>query len=131
MVGAHATAIHGVPPGTQYLDARIDPDPENSDGAWPARATFGAPLSTLGGTRDDLRRSGTVIQLGLPYRIDLLTTLSGLDDFDTAWEGRVEHVVRGGHMPCLGRDALLRNNRASGRRKDLADIEALGENPDA
>ena len=70
-------------------------------------------------------------QLGLPpNRIDLLTTLSGLEDFSTAWASRVEHVVRGRQVPFLGRDALLRNKRALGRRKDLADIEALGEDPD-
>jgi hypothetical protein len=30
----------------------------------------------------------------------------------------------------VGRDALLKNKRASGRAKDLADVESLGE-PDA
>ena len=30
-------------------------------------------------------------------------------------------------MPFIGRDAFLRNKRAAGRPKDLADIEALRE----
>lgn len=34
-------------------------------------------------------------------------------------------------VPFLGRDALIRNKRASGRFKDLGDLEALGEDPRA
>ncbi|HWG53507.1 MAG TPA: hypothetical protein VN677_09420 [Gemmatimonadaceae bacterium] len=71
-----------------------------------------------------------MIQLGLPpNRIDLLTTLSGLPEFDAAWAARVEHAFAGHTAPFLGRDDLVRNKRASARRKDLADLEALGELP--
>jgi hypothetical protein len=130
VVGAHAMAIHGVPRGTQDLDVWIDPDAANTDRVWKALATFGAPLESLGLTIADLRRPNTVIRLGLPpNRIDVLTSLSGIDQFAAAWASRAEHAVRGRQIPFLGRDALLRNKRASGRRKDLADIEALGEDP--
>jgi hypothetical protein len=131
VVGAHALAVHGVPRGTQDLDVWIDPDASNVERVWCALADFGAPLANLGTTRDDLRRADTVVQLGLPpNRIDLLTAISGIPDFSSAWAARVEFDVRGRHVPFLGRDALIRNKRASGRRKDLADIEALGEDPD-
>jgi len=104
----------------------------NVERVWRALAEFGTPLATLGVTRDDLRRADTVVRLGLPpNRIDLLTSISGIPDFATAWAARVEHDLRGRRAPFLGRDALIRNKRASGRRKDLADVEALGEDPDA
>ncbi len=132
VVGAHALAVHGVPRGTQDLDVWIDPDPANVERVWQALADFGAPLAGLGVTRDDLRRVDTVVQLGLPpNRIDLLTSISGIPDFAAAWAARAEHELRGRRVPFLGRDALIRNKRASGRRKDLADVEALGEDPDA
>lgn len=132
VVGAHALAVHGVPRGTQDLDVWIDPAPENAARAWSALATFGAPLGALGVSPEDLQRPGTVIQLGLPPdRIDVLTGISGVDAFADAWDDRVEHVVRGLRVPFLGRATLLRNKRASGRRKDLADVETLGEDPDA
>ena len=132
VVGAHALAVHGVPRGTQDLDVWVDPDPANVERIWRALAEFGAPLASLGVTRDDLRRVDTVVQLGLPpNRIDLLTSISGIPDFATAWAARVEHELRGRRVPFLGREALIRNKRASGRRKDLADVEALGEDPDA
>ena len=132
VVGAHALAVHGVPRGTQDLDVWIEPSPENADRAWRALAVFGAPLDTLGVSLDDLQRPDTVVQLGLPPdRIDVLTTITGVPDFTVAWTERVELVVRGLRVPFLGRATLLRNKRATGRRKDLADIEALGEDPDA
>lgn len=130
VIGAHAMAVHGVPRGTQDLDVWIDPTPANVERVWTALVAFGAPLKSLGISRVDLERPGNVIQLGLPpNRIDLLTSISGLTDFADAWSTRAEHDVRGRRIPFLGRAALIRNKRATARHKDLADIEALGEDP--
>jgi hypothetical protein len=132
VVGAHAMAVHGVPRGTQDLDVWIDPNTMNVERVWRALEEFGAPLTALGVTEDDLRRSDTVVQIGLPpNRVDVLTSISGITEFGPAWEARLEQVVRGRSIPFLGREALLRNKRASARRKDLADVEALGEDPEA
>ena len=130
VVGAHALAVHGVPRGTQDLDVWIEPTPENAERVWRGLAAFGAPLDDLGITREDLGRAGNVIQLGLPpNRIDLLTGISGVADFQAAWTQRVEHAIGGRAMPFIGRATLIANKRASGRRKDVADLEALGELP--
>ncbi len=130
VVGAHAMAVHGVPRGTQDLDVWIEPSPENAERVWQALAAFGAPLSSLGITRDDFAQPGAIIQIGLPpNRIDVLTAISGIPDFGTAWGERRVHPVRGCPVPFLGRAELILNKRASGRRKDLADLEALGELP--
>lgn len=132
VVGAHAMAVHGVPRGTQDLDVWIATDAANVERVWRALASFGAPLESLAVTPDDLRRPDAVVQLGLPpNRIDLLTSISGIPDFASAWSARVEHDVRGLRVPFLGRDALIRNKLATARRKDLADVEALGVDPDA
>jgi hypothetical protein len=65
--------------------------------------------------------------MGLPpRRIVLLTTISGVE-FAEAWPGRVTHEVDGLQVPFIGREAFIRNKRASGRAKDLADLESLGE----
>jgi hypothetical protein len=130
VVGAHAMAVHGVPRGTQDLDIWIDPSEENVERVWRGLAAFSAPLGELNIRREDLRRPGAVIQLGLPpNRIDLLTDISGIPEFESAWAERVEHALGGRQVPFIGRSTLLRNKRASGRRKDLADLEALGELP--
>jgi hypothetical protein len=130
VVGAHAMAVHGVPRGTQDLDVWIEATPGNAERVWRGLAAFGAPLADLGVRREDLTQPGVVVQLGLPpNRIDVLTGISGVEDFDAAWADRVEHTFGGRRVPFIGRATLIRNKRSSGRRKDLADLEALGELP--
>jgi hypothetical protein len=45
--------------------------------------------------------------------------------FDEAWPGRVEVAVAGAPVPFLGREALLKNKRATGCAKDLVDAALL------
>jgi hypothetical protein len=126
VVGAHALAAHGVPRATVDLDVWIDPSPENAARVWSALAAFGAPLDALMITPADLTRPDTVAQFGLPpWRIDILTGISGVT-FDEAWPDRMEAYFDDVLVPFIGQDAFIRNKRASGRLKDLADIEALG-----
>lgn len=128
VVGAHALAVQGVPRGTQDLDVWIDPTPGNARLVWAALESFGAPAEALGLSLGDLTVPETVIQFGLPpNRIDLLTAVTGIAAFDEAWRDREEHEIRGLPIPFMGRRALVANKRATGRLKDLADLEALGE----
>lgn len=127
VVGAHAMAVHGVPRATGDLDVWIARDGSNTERVWSALMRFGAPVAAMGVARDDLTRPDMVVQIGVPpRRIDILTSISGVE-FDEAWLGRVTHEVDGLAVPFLGRSALVRNKRASGRTKDKADLEALGE----
>ena len=127
IVGAHALGVHGVPRATVDLDVWIESSPQNAKRVWAALTAFGAPLETLQITESDFSRPDVVVQLGLPpYRIDILTGVSGLT-FAEAFEDRVENHFAGVRVPFIGRAALIRNKRASGRTKDQADLEALGE----
>lgn len=125
VVGAHALAAHGVPRVTGDLDLLVEPTADNAHKVWQALVTFGAPLDSLGIRERDFVTPDVVTQLGLPpYRIDILTTISGVS-FDEAWRGRLESEMLGVPVAFLGREEFIRNKRASGRRKDLDDIEAL------
>lgn len=125
IVGAHALAVHGVVRTTGDLDIWVRPDAENAERVWRALASFGAPMEAMGLTLQDLSKPDTVYQIGLPpKRIDILTEISGVD-FDEAWGSKVLQEADGLTIPFLGRQALLRNKQASGRTKDLADIELL------
>ena len=127
VVGAHAMAVHGVPRATGDLDVWIAADAENAGRVWKALVRFGAPVAALGFTRDDLTRTDQVLQIGLPpRRIDLLTSISGVD-FEPAFPRRVERAVGSLAVPFIGRDDLIRNKKATGRAKDLADLDALGQ----
>lgn len=127
VVGAHAMAVHGFPRATQDLDVWIDRERDNAGKTLQALAQFGGPIDALGVTLRDLTTPGMVIQVGLPpNRVDVLTAISGVDDFAGAWDARVEHIIRGRAIPFLDLERLRQNKRASGRRKDLADLERLG-----
>lgn len=127
VVGAHALAVHGVPRATQDLDLWVDPTPENVQRVWTALAGYGAPLDDPGIRIEDLSTPGIVVQLGLPpRRVDVLTAITGVDRFADAWDARVEQPVGGRLVPFIGRDTLIANKQASGRLKNLADVEALG-----
>ena len=125
IVGAHAVGVHGVPRATGDLDVWVAPDPDNAERVWTALLDFGAPVRTLGLSARDLAAERMVVQMGVPpRRIDLLTSVTGLQ-FDAAWQSRRILRVDDLDLPFLGREALLRNKRDTGRVKDLADVEAL------
>jgi len=127
VIGAYAVAVHAEPRATADLDLWLEPSPENAARAYAALRRFGAPLHEL--TEADLASPGVVFQIGLPpRRIDLLTSITGVD-FSDAWTGRV--AIRYGDVPCavIGRDALIENKRQLGRARDLADLELLARHP--
>jgi len=125
VVGAYALGVHGRPRATGDLDVWIEPTPENASGLVRALQQFGAPMGQV--TADDFSKPGIVFQMGLPpLRIDVLTELSGLT-FDEAWPSRTQAEFGPVTVDVIGRDAFIKNKRATGRAKDLGDIEALGE----
>ena len=125
VVGAHALAAHGVPRATGDLDLWVRASAENAERVWEALEQFGAPLHDL--TIEDLARPDVVFQIGVvPQRIDLLTSITGVT-FDDAWANRVLVEIGELEVPVLGRSELVRNKRAVGRTRDLADIAELGE----
>jgi hypothetical protein len=129
VVGAHALAVHGVPRATGDLDVWIDRDRENAERVWNALVRFGAPVAALGISKGDLETPNTVVQLGLPpHRIDVLTDITGVE-FGAAWPARVSSHLGGLEVPFLSKAHLIANKRATGRLRDLADVEAL-ENRD-
>jgi hypothetical protein len=126
LVGAYARAAYGIPRATADIDVWVRATPENAVRVWKALADYGAPLHDL--TLDDLSRPGVVFQIGLPpYRIDILTQISGVT-FDEAWPNRVYGDFGGATYAVIGRDEFIRNKLASGRPKDLSDIDDVERN---
>ena len=123
VVGAYALGVHGRPRATGDLDIWVEASPQNAPRVMGALAEFGAPLDAV--SEDDFAREGIVFQMGLPpVRIDVLTTLSGLAFVD-AWPTRIQAPFGPVDVDVIGREAFILNKRATGRLKDLADIESL------
>jgi hypothetical protein len=123
IVGAYALALHGRPRATGDLDVWVDPTTDNAPRVMRALAAFGAPLGDISET--DFSRPGVVVQLGVPPgRVDILTDLTGLT-FEEAWPGRLRHAFGDVPVNFIGRNSFIRNKRATGRAKDLGDIEGM------
>ncbi len=132
VVGAYALAAHGYPRATGDIDIWIRPHPRNADRVMAALRRFGAP--PLGLTADDLASPGTILQIGVaPNRIDVMTSIDGVR-FEEAWASRITRSRAGLPIPFIGKEAYVRNKRATGRPRDLADADRLerggGSGPD-
>jgi len=125
IVGAYALAYHGAPRFTGDIDIFIKPSIENAQRILSALADFG--FGSLNLTIEDFQNPDSVVQLGVPpVRIDIMTSITGV-----TWEKADKGKVKGlyGDIPVhfLGREQYIANKRAIGRKKDLADLESLGE----
>jgi hypothetical protein len=129
VVGGYAVIAHGYPRATGDIDIWVRPTAENARRVMSALRSFGAPLADL--TEQDLVTPGLIFQIGVvPSRIDIITEIDGVT-FGDAWATRMTAVVEGRDVPVLGREALLRNKKASGRTKDLLDARWLEESDEA
>ena len=123
VVGAYALGVHGRPRATGDLDVWVDATPENATKVIAALGEFGAPLADVG--VEDFGRPGVILLMGLPpRRIDVLTALTGLT-FANAWPHRLRSTFGPVEVDFIGREDFIANKRATGRTKDLVDVESL------
>jgi len=126
VIGAYAVAIHAQPRATKDLDILVKADPENAEAVFMALAQFGAPVQ--GVIPADFANPGPFFRVGRePVSVDIFTSIPGVD-FDAAWSRRVEtefDQATNLRANVISREDLLAAKRASGRRQDLADIEAI------
>jgi len=125
IVGAHTLAYHGVPRYTGDLDILVRPESENAKEILEALEEFGFGSLDLKVT--DFTTPDKVVQLGVsPVRVDIVTSITGV-----SWEEAAAGLVKGSFgdisVSYLGRKEFIQNKRALGRKKDMADLEALGE----
>jgi hypothetical protein len=124
IVGGYALAFHGSPRYTGDIDFYIKPDRENAQRVLKALDEFG--FGSVGIESSDLEYENKVIQLGVPpVRIDIITSISGVK-----WEDAFLTRVKGQYgelsVYYIGLDQFIKNKKSIGRKKDMADLEALG-----
>jgi len=123
IVGAHAVAFHGFPRLTGDIDFFFSVEEGNVKNLVSALQDFGFPF-----TSKDLLQPNKVFQMGVPpNRIDLLNWLSGVN-FEEAWSQKVAGKIDGLSVYYLSKIHLIENKKASGRPKDLIDLEILVNN---
>jgi hypothetical protein len=123
LVGGYAYAYHAEPRYTKDLDVWVEPSSENAERVWRALLSFGAAVRGL--KKSDFSDPRTIFQIGMPInRIDVITGISAAD-FGPAWRNRVDTKFGTVPVHVIGLRDFIRNKRASGRPRDLLDIERL------
>ncbi|CAK0773461.1 conserved hypothetical protein [Gammaproteobacteria bacterium] len=123
VVGGYAVAFHGHPRYTKDIDVWIEMSQENAENVIKSLAQFG--FGTLGLEKEDFLVPDQIIQLGYPpSRIDLISTLSGID-FSECYMSRVQVEIEGTFLNFIDLENLRKNKQASGRHQDLADLDNL------
>ena len=125
IVGAYALAYYGSPRYTGDMDILVRADLENARRILSALEEYG--FGSLGLRNEDFSSPDKIVQLGVvPVRVDIITSITGL-----SWEEAAASRENGNYgdvvVHYLGKRAFIRNKQALGRKKDLADLEALGE----
>ncbi len=123
VIGGYAVALHGHPRYTKDMDVWLAMNPDNAAKMVKALEQFG--FGSLGLKAEDFLVPDQIIQLGYaPNRIDLLTTLAGVE-FENCYASRVEVEIDEIKANFIDLDNLKRNKKATGRHQDLADLENL------
>ena len=125
IVGAYALAFHGRPRYTGDMDILVEPSEDNAKKILSALKKFGFGSLNLKASAFLVPRK--VVQLGVPpVRIDLVTSLTGIS-WEVAYKNRVHGKYGNVKVAFIGKKEFLKNKKATSRLKDLADMEALGE----
>jgi hypothetical protein len=125
IVGAYALGFYGAPRYTGDLDVFVKTSPTNARRIMQALNEFG--FGSVGLTTEDFEAEGIIVQLGVPpVRVDVITSITGVS-WPQAQSGRVKGQFGDLMVYYIGRDDFIANKRVLGRKKDLADLEALGE----
>lgn len=123
LVGGYAVGYHGFPRATGDMDIWVHANPEGAVKIVAALVAFGFSASSL--THEPFTKPRQVVRIGTPpLRIELLTTVSGVD-FQECYRRRQLAVFDGVEVPIISLDDLKANKRAAGRLKDLNDLENL------
>jgi hypothetical protein len=123
LIGGYAVAYHGYPRATQDLDIWIAIEPGNAARMTAVLREFGFDAANL--SADLFLQDNKVIRMGIPpMRIEVMTTISGVG-FAECYAAKVTDALDGVPVSIIGLRHLKLNKQASGRHKDLDDLEHL------
>ncbi len=121
LVGGWAVGISGNPRATKDIDFLIAIDDENIEKLQEALYEFGAPTVE----NSVFLEPGNVYRMGRsPIQIDIINQASGID-FEDCYVRREILTTDECEISMISKLDLIRNKKASGRHRDLADVEFL------
>ncbi|HEY5839162.1 MAG TPA: hypothetical protein VIT19_09010 [Pyrinomonadaceae bacterium] len=123
VVGGWAVIYHGYPRATDDLDIWIAISPTNAERIVNVFREFGFDVPEL--SADLFLKDDSLIRIGVePVRIEVMTSISGVN-FEECYSRRLETELNEEPVSLIDLRHLRQNKKASGRLKDLSDLENL------
>lgn len=123
LIGGYAVAYHGYPRATNDIDFWIAINPENAARVVAVLQDFGFNTTDLSPTL--FLKEKSIVRMGVePVKIEVTTGIDGVN-FDECYADRIVDELDGIKVNLISLHHLKTNKKASGRNKDLADLENL------
>ena len=123
LIGGYAVGYHGYPRATADMDIWIGISQKNAKKLVLVLKEFGFDFPEI--DENLFLKKDKVLRMGnAPIRIELLTTISGVE-FQTCYDNRIEDIIDGININIIDLENLKKNKKASGRFKDLDDVDKL------
>ena len=123
LIGGYAVAYHGYPRATGDMDIWVGMSKGNAQRIVSALKKFGFDVPRL--SADTFLDKRKVVRMGVPpIRIEIITTVTGIN-FAESFASRVVDELDGVKVNVISLEDLKRNKKASGRHRDLDDLENL------
>ncbi|NPV87037.1 MAG: hypothetical protein HPY45_13630 [Anaerolineae bacterium] len=123
LIGGYAVGYYGYPRATADMDIWVAANPVNADKIVKALKAFGFDLPALSPSL--FLNENQIIRLGEPpIRIEIITSISGMT-FEDCYAQRVVDTIDNTPVNLISLEHLKANKKASGRHKDLNDLENL------
>jgi len=123
LIGGYAVGYHGYPRATNDMDIWIAIEPKTASQMVLALKEFGFDTPQL--TEALFLKENSIVRMGVPpMRIEILTTISGVT-FAECYKERIVDEIGGVEVNIINIEHLKVNKKASGRHKDLDDLENL------
>jgi hypothetical protein len=123
LIGGYAVGMHGYPRATNDMDIYVPVNLENTTKVIATLHEFGFESATL----DLLIKPSSMIRMGIePNKLEITNFIDGVT-FEECYVNRLRVKVDDIEFNLISLVDLRRNKLASGRFKDLADVENLPE----
>jgi predicted nucleotidyltransferase len=123
LIGGYAVAFHGYVRYTGDMDIFVKLNSENAARLRQVLIDFGFPESAV--PQEIFEEKGRIIRMGVPpMRLEILNKISGIT-FEECYENRTVQIVEDVPINFINLDDLKKNKAASGRTKDINDLENL------
>ena len=123
LIGGYAVGYHGYSRATADMDIWIAIHPSNAEKMVDVIREFGFAAEGL--SAELFLKENNVIRMGVPpFRIEVLTTISGVS-FEECYKERTADTLDEVEVNLISLKHLKANKKASGRLKDLTDLEYL------